>query len=322
MIVSGLAIFFIVRQVDPLAFARQWTAARYGYVMPCVALLLAGLVTRALRWRVLLGGGLPLARAFSIMNVAYLVNGILPLRIGEIARMYLAWRAEPPVPVLRTASTVIAERLLDLLAVVIMIALALSAASVPPQLQTAGIAAGVLAVGGFGTLILLARYRTLSRRMAARAAGKSLFERLDLMRWTEQFLDGLFPLTQPRAISLAICWTALSWGASVLAGYVLMYTFYDQASWAATALYIAAAALAIAVPAMPASVGPYESSIILALGATGYGQPFDTALAFAVMVHGVNVVVHAVTGIVGLVQEGITLEQLSHGVRKVHEMGS
>lgn len=100
-IVSLLAIYFIMRQVNIAEFAKAWEAARFIYVLPCVLFLLAGLVTRAFRWQVLLSGSLPLGRAFSIMNVAYLVNGVLPLRIGELGRIYLALNAEPPVPILK-----------------------------------------------------------------------------------------------------------------------------------------------------------------------------------------------------------------------------
>jgi hypothetical protein len=100
--------------------------------------LLLGLVTRALRWQVLLNGSLVLHRAFSIMNVAYLVNGVLPLRLGEVARVYLTTRLPKPIPVLTTTSTIIVERLLDLLAVVMLMSLALATGNVPTELRFAG----------------------------------------------------------------------------------------------------------------------------------------------------------------------------------------
>ena len=145
-VVSLLAIYFVLRQVDIAAFGKAVAQARYGYVLPTVIFLLIGLVTRAIRWRVLLSDGLPLKRAFSIMNVAYLVNGVLPLRIGEVARIYLATRATPPVPALKTASTVVVERLLDLLAVVVMLALALAGGSIPSEIRTFALASAPLAV--------------------------------------------------------------------------------------------------------------------------------------------------------------------------------
>jgi uncharacterized membrane protein YbhN (UPF0104 family) len=133
------------------------------------------------------------------------------------------------------------------------------------------------------------------------------------------FLDGLLPLAKPRALFQALVWTVLSWGFSVVAGYILMFAFYPQASWTATCLYIAAAAFAIAVPAVPGNLGPYEGSIILALGAMGFGQPSETVTAFAIVVHGVNLAVHATTGMIGFIQEGISLEQLSQGVREMRQ---
>ena len=89
-------------------------------------------------------------------------------------------------------------------------------------------------------------------------------------------------------------------------------------------LYIAAAAFAIALPAVPGNIGTYEASILLALSAMGYEQS-DTAVAFAVMVHAVNVIVHSATGVLGFIREGISLTQLSQGVRQMQhpttEMG-
>lgn len=326
-VVSLVAIYFVVQQVDMLALQTALAQARYIYILPTILFLVLGLLTRAMRWRVLLSGSLPFRRAFSIMNVAYLVNGVLPLRIGEVARMYLATRAEPPVPIFKTASTIIVERLLDLLAVVIMLLLALAGGPVPESLRAAASVSAAIALVGFGFLLVIARQRPLAHRLLSLFLQLLPINRLQrlaprLSAWLDHFLDGLLPLTQLKTLLSALGWTVISWGFSAVAGYILMFTFYPQASWSATLLYIAAAAFAIAVPAVPGNLGPYELSILLALGAMGYGEPASTAAAFAVLVHGLNLAVHAATGVIGFVQEGITLEQLSQGVRDMRQTGT
>lgn len=319
--VSAVALVFFYTQIDMPDLLRALQTANYGYVIPCVALLLVGLVTRGMRWRILLNGQLRLERAFHIMNIAYLVNGILPFRIGEFARMYLASRGETPVPVMQSASTIITERLLDLLAVVVMALIALSAAPLPPELQNTLMLMGPAALVGFLTLVLLARHERWTLRQTQRLVERfGLFGRLNLQMWVGHFMNGLRPLTEWRKLLGALGFTALSWGISAWAGYVLMFAFYPQASWFTTFLYIAAAAFAIAVPAIPGNIGTYEAAILIALEATGYsaytnGQISSVAFSFAIMVHAVNLAVHIGTGILGFVQEGITLEQLSHGVR-------
>jgi uncharacterized protein (TIRG00374 family) len=317
VLVSAFAFAFLARQVNPDLFLQALRTARYEYVVPCMAFLLAGLVTRALRWQGLLSGGLPLKRAFSIMNVAYLVNGVLPLRIGEVARAYLAARADPPVPVMKSASTIIVERLLDLLAVVVMTMLALTAGPVPPEIRFAAGFSAVAALAGFALLVLFASNRQLLHRSLRFFTERfPLLQRFPLQDWLNHFLDGLTPITQPRALVTAVGWTAISWTFSVIAGYVLMFAFFPEASWAATMLYIAAAALAIAVPAVPGNIGTYEASILVALAAFGYEES-SAAVAFAVMVHAVNLFNHASTGVIGFIQEGVSLEQLTTGVRQM-----
>jgi uncharacterized protein (TIRG00374 family) len=320
VVVSVLAIYFVVSQVHIEQLGLALMRARYVYLLPTIVFLLAGLVTRAVRWRVLLSDGLPLWRAFSIMNVAYLVNGLLPLRIGEVARAYLATRATPPVPVMKSFSTIIVERLLDLLAVVVLLAFALTAGPLPDELRAAGLFFGPAALVGFLVLVLLARQRTLTLNVAAQLVDRvKLLQRLhiNIVTLLAHFLDGLTPLTDLQALLRALGWTAISWGFSAVAGHILMFAFFDRGDWAATCLYIAAAAFAIAVPAMPGNIGTYEASILLALGAMGYDAASSTVVIFAVMVHGINLLVHASTGVIGFIQEGISLEQLSQGVREM-----
>jgi glycosyltransferase 2 family protein len=90
-----------------------------------------------------------------------------------------------------------------------------------------------------------------------------------------------------------------------------MFAFYEQADPAAVSLFIAAASLAVAVPAVPGSVGTYEASIWLALSAfPAYASDRETGIALAVLVHAVNLLLFALTGGLGLLREGVTLREL------------
>lgn len=322
VVVSLLATYFIVTQVDITLLAEAFLTARYGYVLPAGLLLVIALLPRAMRWRVLLGGALPFDRSFNMINVGYLVNGILPLRIGELARAFLARRYDPPVPLMKSASTIIVERLLDLLAVLVLLGFALSASpSLPADYQTAAGGVVVLLLVGFSSLLVMSSQRGLVRRVVTLVTGWiPLLEKWHLQDWLDHFLEGLEPLTRPALLVQVLFWTVISWGFSVLAGYILMFAFFETADLATTCLYIAAAAFAIAVPAVPGNIGTYEWAIMLALSAMGYGDPTTAAIvSFAVVVHMLNLIVHAATGVYGLVQEGISLNQLSAGVQEMNQ---
>jgi uncharacterized protein (TIRG00374 family) len=316
ILVSVAAAYFVLSQVNLSELGDAFGRVRWGWFVLCMLLLVLGLLTRAWRWRVLLSGGLPVWRAFSIMNVAYLVNGLLPLRAGEVARAFLATRATPPVPVMKSVSTIIVERLLDLLAVMLLVVLALASGPLPDELRAAATVLAPLALVGFLVLVGLSARRSLvTRLMNALVARLPVLARWRIPQLADHFLDGLTPLAQPKALLLALFTTAISWALSVAAGYVLMLTLYEQADFATTCLFIAAASLATAAPAVPGNVGTYELSILLALRATGYGEPASTASAFAILVHASNLLVYAILGVLGFIQEGISLGQLSQGVR-------
>lgn len=321
--VSLAAIYLIVTQMrdnDLSLIGDELANARYSYVALSAAIIAAGLFARGARWQALLSGGLPFWRAFSINNVAYLINGLLPFRVGELAKAYLATRAEPPVPVFKSASTIIVERLLDLISILVITLLALSQGNLPEELRRTALILAPLSIVGFIVLVILSGQRERTLRVVEQIS-RRLPTRWNVVGWVGHFLDGLRPLTDWRRFALVALFNLLSWASSVLSGYVLMLAFFDQAHWGATLLFTATASLAVAVPAVPGNLGTYELSILLALQAMGFGEPAATAGAFAVAVHAVNLLINAGMGVIGFIQEGVSLQQLSQGVREMRPLG-
>jgi hypothetical protein len=293
---------------------------------------------------VLLGERIPLRRSFSIVNISYILNGILPARLGEVARAFLATRVTPPIPVFTSLSTILAERIIDMLTVILMLGGALLAIpNQPAGVGSVGLVMGAASVAALGTLITFAHRPAWAHTMLAlvlRAVPP--LRKLNLDNILDRVLDGLRPLARWRTLLSVLFWTAISWSFSVLAGYLLMFTLYSQPRLDAAALFIAAASLVIAVPATFASVGPYEWSIIVSIvavyGVNLHDLPGDfvisplaqnpgainalmtvqsTAFSFALIVHVLNVSVYAVLGAIGLIQEGISLSQVTRGAERI-----
>jgi uncharacterized membrane protein YbhN (UPF0104 family) len=197
-----------------------------------------------------------------------------------------------------------------------VLALTLSGAALPSEIRAAAMTAVPAALGGFVFLVILARQRALADKLLAWLVNRiNPLQRFDVSGWAFQFLDGLKPLTAPRRLLSVMLWTALGWGCTITAGYLLMFVFYDQSNWVTAGLFIGVLALAVALPAVPGNVGTYEVAIIVALQATGYGEPANKALVFAVLLHTIDVLVYVVTGLAGFFQQGISLVQLSQAVR-------
>lgn len=344
LLVSAAALFLALHNINLTNALQALQNANYIWLVPSAGLAVLGLFVRAIRWRVLLSGRIPLVRSFNILNISYILNNILPARLGDLTRAFLATRTEPPVPVFTSLSTILTERLIDMVLVLLMLGGALlMVPNMPPGVMGVGAMMGLAAVAAFGVLVTLAHRPGWAHAMLGFVLRILPFlEQLNLAEALNRVLDGLTPLTRWRSFLAVMAWTLLAWSFSILTGYLMLFTMFAQPRLDVVVLFIAAASLAIAVPATFASVGPFEWAVIISLVAV-YGvnwqalpttfimsplaQRLDTitqlntvqakAFSFAVVLHSLNIAVYAAMGAVGLIQEGISLGQVTRGAQRL-----
>ena len=211
LFVSAASLLLILRDVpmsEVLAAMRD-ADARYLLAAVFVASPLA-LFSRGVRWWGLLSRRLPLSQAAHMVNIMFLGNQ-LPLRLGEVARGLLAARAG--LPLVTSATSIVVERLIDTLVVVLLIALSLSQLpDAPPEISESAAVVGIAAVAGFALLLGLAAAPSFAERSLERIlTALPLLKRLRLESALAYLLDGLKPLTNPRALLDSLFWTALAW---------------------------------------------------------------------------------------------------------------
>lgn len=320
-VISALTLAFALQGNDLSRIGKEAARGRYVFLPLSLAVAWIGLLLRAERWRALLDDRIGLWPSLHIMNVGYLFNAWLPFRIGEVARSYLVTRLRPPISIFTSLSSIVAERLIDLLAVVVILALAVSLTPVPPEVAAAARASALLGVAGIIFLAVLAARRNLAHRLLDVTQRYAPFlGRFHLGQVVDHLLDGIAPLASVKGVTRAFFWTAAAWAPSVIAGYILLFTFYDAPRWEAALLVIAIASLAIALPAVPGSVGPFEAAVILGLqagGMVGGDNTPERAFAFAVILHVMNVALYVVTGLIGLSRQKISFGEVMRAARQL-----
>lgn len=314
LLISIVAIIYTLHGNDLSLVGAELVHGRYIYLIPYMIFSWLAFYFRALRWRAILSYRMGITHAFHLTTIGNFLNSFLPLRLGEVARAFLATRLSPPIPLLTAASSLLVERFTDLLALLVILLWTISLHVTNPTIVSAAYAMGVLAIGGTALLIVLAARRTMASRLVTWSLTRwPALSRFRLQDFLENLLDGLQPLTSPTGLALILLWTAFSWLVSVVVALLLLYVFYDNPNWAAALVVVGSGSLAIALPAMPGNVGPFEAAIITGLtlvGMVGGSNSPERAVAFAVTFHVLLVVVYAVLGTFGLSQEKITLGEL------------
>jgi uncharacterized protein (TIRG00374 family) len=273
---------------------------------------------RSLRWRVLLDQRLSPSDSFHILNISYFINGVLPLRIGEVARAALATQADPPVRALTSLSTILVERLLDTLAVFALVGLTLAILPVGLEIGVVGVVLGIGAVIGVIVLAIFAARPTLAHAILNAIP---LLRRPALHEWLDHLLDGIKPLASIRATLLAVWWTVVAWITSVLAGYVILYAIFDKPTWGASMAMIALASFVIAVPAVPGNLGPFEASIAFGLAGAGLVAEPSAApsVAFALLLHVTNLATYILMGLIGLWAQDVGLGDVTRAAQNLRQ---
>lgn len=319
-------VIFVVLIGSDLSFIRQELAGgNYSYLIPGIALFVIGIWTRAMRWRRLLNQQISVTHSFHIMNIGYFLSGILPLRLGDVARAWLTTRLDRPISGFRSLSTIVVERLLDLLTVLAMLGLTLLLLDVPPEVASAGAMIGIVAV--MGTLLLaLFAYRPVFAFRLLDTIERIIpwLSRFNIKPLVANFIEGLRPMSRPRVALDVIFWTAISWLLSVAAGYVFLFVIFDAPTLEATLAYIVLASFSVALPAVPGNLGPFEGAVVGGLWIGGLigaaSSPANApAVAFAAILHATQLGIYIVLGLIGLFYEQATIGQIQAGSRTLDE---
>jgi len=259
-------------------------AANPLLILAAFGVYYAGFPVRGYRWAVLLRGTgfhCPTRDATEIIFLSWLVNCVVPAKLGDVYRAYLL-KINSAASLSRTFGTVFIERILDLFAIVL---LGLAAGfwsfrgGLPPEIQVvAGIGVGVMAVLAVGLLFL--------RNAGARfLAALPLPRKATILELYERFEQGVFGAIGWRALPRLLILTGLIWGTESLRLWLVVQAlgFPDVSLGLSGAVFVALiGSLLTAVPLSPAGLGIVEAGIVGVLTLV-YNVPLAEATAIALL---------------------------------------
>lgn len=310
-----LAIAAIAYVVDFRRLIEALRLADYRYIFLLLFISLGWLLMRGVVWRALLQEKAGYRDVFLTLNQGYLLNNVLPLRLGEIGRAFLLSR-KTSLGFLQVLSTIVIERALDLGFAALLLLTTLPFVVGADFASNLAVAAGVLVVLGLLALHLLARNRDralqIIERLSQRFAG---LRRVSSSRQMEAFFDGLAVLVDARRFLRVALFMALNWGISLVQFYVLLRAFFPQVQPLWAGFTLAVMALGAAAPSSPGAVGVLEGAVMAALAA--FKVDPSTALAAAILAHLTNYLLTGLIGAYAFVRDGLSLTGVFRQVRSI-----
>ncbi len=283
--------------------------ARWELMLLSMAFTVTGLWIRARRWRYLFPPDVDPPGLVPAIMIGYMVNNILPLRAGEIVRVYVVarrWRRGTWT----TLATLVVERVLDSLAIVLIIGVLVLVIPVPAVFRwTAATLLGidVVAIGALG---FLACRPSTGRRVMGILVRRwpALEERLT--RGFDRFVRGLDGVRSPAQLPGLIVWSVLVWVAPALAAWTMLRALDLPLPFVVGCAVLAFVGLGVSIPSAPGYVGVFHYAAVLALEI--FDVPRATALGYAILFHASQFIPITLVGWVFLMREHLSLGEATH----------
>ena len=317
--VSVVCLAAIFLFIDPAEIGNALATARFGYLALSAAGLVVFMILRAVRWRFMLNNAAPWGQVYHIQNIGYMLTQLLPLRLGDVARAVLIGSA-PPVTIAQGVSTMVVERVLDLLFFVVLLPFTLSEVeTVPAQMQSYARGLGLISLSIIVVLILAANQRPFIHRITTSIFNLTPF--LNTENWVtrvDDLLVGLSSLTKLRDGLSLIFLSIVVWVPVVFAYRMVLTAVHIQANWIMTAFVVCAAAFSVAAPSSPGQVGVYHAAVTFALVQI-LQQPEGASASFAFLYHALNMIVMISLGLIGLFRTGATFSHVVDSARRFRQ---
>jgi uncharacterized protein (TIRG00374 family) len=312
--VSAGLLFVFFQTSDLRSIAGAIGQVNWLSIVPAVGVYFLGVWLRAVRWRFLIlpFAEIATARLFRVIVIGFAVNNVLPFRLGELVRAFVL-RNSDGVPIAATLASIVLERVLDVVALCVLLALVTLFVPLDGWLAALGSVAWLgVACAGLGLAVLALAPRNLLRRLMDSAVAVASRPSEKLGRLAESFLSGMRAVETPRAMIIVGALSLACWVAELGLYYLLMIGFAFNSGILGLIAGMVAANLATVLPSSPGYVGTFDVPLQSVLSES-FGVAPLLASSYTLFVHAALLVPVTIVGLVFLSWEDLSIRALSRG---------
>lgn len=301
LLVLGAVLYFLLGKVDLAGTGHALLNADPTWIALLAATYLCSLAVRSLRLWVLLDRSIPYATVFHAQNVGFLVNGILPMRAGELALTAIL-RQSSEQSSLTLLSRVFLDRFFDFANTLLFFSLVL--VQIPHNVPIAESLLYIFyAMSGISLAVLIFILLAIRREHLLQGLARIILDRLPLDNalWSSRLsnlLQGMNCVSNPRTLFWSSVLSMLIWLITIFVFYCGIRAPGFHTGFLPATLAVCLSVFGLSLVATPSGIGVIHAAIILALGLNGI--PRAGALSVALIVHGATTAISFLLGAVGM----------------------
>lgn len=309
VIISIAAILLLLGKISWQDLTYAFKSIKIEIIFLVIPLFFISLSLRSLAWRSLLKNKVSFTQTFFALNEGYLLNNVLPFRLGEFGRAIIMGKISG-LGTFHVLSTIIMERIFDvfLSAILLFLGIAFVARSFTLSF-IAWVVLGFLVVL-FLALWIFSHKSEKIQNWIDKTSERSRFVKRYVQRYSKNFLEGLEFIHEPGFFFPAFGFMVAAWIMALLEYFILLRNFIPAATLLWAALGLGALAFGVAIPSAPAYVGVFEGVMVLALVPLAGETQKGLILAYALVIHILHFILNGVFGLIGFIIQGNSISAI------------
>ncbi len=310
LVFSIVGMVYAFRQFNWIEFIDSLRGVNYWYLLGAMSLQLGAVWLRALRWKWLLVPikNVPVRITFDATIIGYFGNSVLPVRMGELLRAYVVAN-NSTLSVAQVIGSLIVERMLDILGVVILALIFLinfDIINIPNWIIFSIV---LITITLFGLLFLISskknNWQFIKKRkyLFQSKIGSKIYDVL------KNIVTGLSVINHaPNKIGV-YGFIFVLWGMYYLSFIFVVNSVNLGLNWVDSGVLFLLLSLAISIPAAPGYIGTYHATCVGAL-TTIYNIGLGESQAFAVLAHAMMFVPIVIVGSIFFLKNSMKFSKL------------
>ena len=313
-------LYWAVKDINWGEVGSSFSRARYSTIPFYLLLLFAFYWLKALRWTILLAPvkAIPPSQLGGPMMVGFMGNNVLPAHLGELFRVLLVAR-EQRVSFAGVFSSVAIERLFDIFAVLLLVAVGLVGvrdlpASFEKSFQAVGLMAVIAVIGLVAGLIWLKHAIALAKAMIVRLPVAAM-RKDQLQRMVDSAAVATGAVKDGNLLVMVVVNSLVQWSCNCVMIYISLWSFGIQVPLTATFILLGVLVFAVTIPSTPGFFGAIQLAFVKTLALFGVAE--SDAFAASIYYHLLQYLAVTGVGLVCLWRSGATLTGLQHDAEEL-----
>jgi len=316
--VSAVLLFLFLYRTDFAEMGQALKEADYVFLIPGVLIYFCGVYFRAWRWKFFLKplGEFSSFRLFPLVVIGFLVNNLLPGRLGIVVRAYILGEKEN-VSKMAVGGTMVAEQVFDGMILFVFALFISIAAPLSGRIEQAvDVAAGI-----FSAALLICFLLVFSERFRNRSISLLLLVlpkrwRDAVRAWLLNMIDGLKFMRSPKQLLVTLIFSVLVWLCEAGLFYMAARSFDLGQPYYIMLLGTSVASLSWAlIFVAPGGVGPFDYfcklTMMLFIPVGVAGSVYEASVsAYVIVLHAVILFPVIALGFVFLWRENFSLAKV------------